>query len=138
MFLELNRKEFYPDRCIGGFYINGRWRYYTLEDTDRRLEEEGTIKVPGKTAIPRGRYQIIIDYSNRFKRLMPHLLDVPQFEGIRIHPGNIPENTEGCPLVGLEYEVGTHNILKSKLAFDDFFPRLEEGLKEGEVWIKIS
>jgi hypothetical protein len=137
MKLEINRKEFYPDRCIGGFYIDDRWCYYTLEDTDRKLEEGG-VKIAGKTAIPRGRYKVTISWSNRFKRLMPHILDVPQFVGIRIHAGNTPENTEGCPLIGLQYEVGSHNILKSKLAFDDFFPKLESGLLDGDVWIEVS
>jgi hypothetical protein len=137
MELEINRKEFYPDRCIGGFYIDGSWCYYTLEDTDRKLEEGG-VKIPGKTAIPRGRFKVTISWSNRFRRLMPHILDVPQFVGVRIHAGNVPENTEGCPLIGLQYEVGSHNILKSKLAFDDFFPKLELGLLDGDVWLEVS
>lgn len=137
MNLEINRKEFFDDRCIGGFYINGKFAYYTLEDTDRKLEEGG-IKIPKQTAIPRRKYKVTISFSNRFQRLMPHILDVPQFAGIRIHAGNTPENTEGCPLIGMEYDAPSHEIRKSKLAFDDFFPRLEAGLKEGEVWIEIK
>jgi hypothetical protein len=136
MNLEINRKEFFDDRCIGGFYIDGTYAYYTLEDTDRKVEEGG-IKIPSKTAIPRGRYRVTISFSNRFQRLMPHILDVPLFTGIRIHAGNTPENTEGCPLIGMEYDAFSHEIRKSKLAFDDFFPKLEAGLKEGEVWIEV-
>jgi hypothetical protein len=138
MNLELERKpkESLPDRCIGGFYIDGQFAYYSLEDTDRKVEEGG-IKIPGKTAIPRGRYKVTISFSNRFQRLMPHILDVPLFTGIRIHAGNTPENAEGCPLIGMEYDAPSHEIRKSKLAFDDFFPKLEAGLKEGEVWIEI-
>ena len=136
MDLELNRNEFFDDRTIGSFYIDGEWCYYTLEDKDRKLEDDG-VKIPKETAIPRGRYQVIIDLSNRFQRMMPHILDVPQFTGIRIHILNTPVETEGCIGIGLQYEVRTHNILKSKLAFDDFFPRLEQGLKEGEVWIVV-
>lgn len=145
MILEVNRKEFYKDRTIGGFYIDGQWYYYTLEDTDRQRQDNGTIipwstdlKVPKETAIPRGRYQVIIDWSDRFKRNMPHILDVPDFVGIRIHILNTPVETEGCVGVGLQYEVSSHNILKSKLAFDDFFPRLEAGLREGSVWIEVA
>ena len=70
MELKIKRKEPYPDRSIGGFYIDGRWCYYTLEDTDRKLEEGG-VKIAGKTAIPRGRYKMTISWSNRFRRLMP-------------------------------------------------------------------
>lgn len=144
MNLELNRHEFYFDCTIGGLYVDGRWCYYTLEDTDRQIEDNKTIlpwspslKVPKQTAIPYGYYQVIIDWSNRFQRLMPHILNVPDFEGVRIHMGNYPIDTEGCPLIGLQYEIGTHAILKSKLAFDDFFHRLQDGLRDGEVFITI-
>jgi len=145
MELKIGRKEFYSDRCIGGFYINGQWCYYTLEDKDRQRQVGGVIipwssnlKVPKQTAIPYGRYQVVIDKSDRFQRMMPHILDVPDFTGIRIHILNTPVETEGCPGIGLQYEVGSHNILKSKLAFDDFFPKLESGLLDGDVWIEVS
>ena len=137
MNLELQRKEFYPDRTIGGFYINGKFAYYSLEDTDRHLEDGG-VKVPKETAIPRGKYKVIISYSNRFKRMMPQLLDVPQFTGIRIHSGNTPANTEGCVLLGMRYAASDHIILDSQIAFDDFYGKLIEGVKEGEVCIEIT
>lgn len=136
MNLVLERKEFYEDRTIGMFYIDGEFAYYSLEDKDRYLEA-GDIKIPKETAIPRGKYKVTISWSNRFKKLMPHILDVPQFVGIRIHAGNTPVDTEGCLLIGLEYDAKIHQILKSKLAFDDFFSRLEKGLLEGDVWIEI-
>jgi len=139
MNLELERKpEFsFQDRCIGGLYIEGVWFCYTLEDTDRKLEEGG-VKIPGQTAIPRGRYKVIINYSNRFKRDMPLILDVPQFEGVRIHAGNTPESTEGCPLLGMEYDAPTHNILKSKIAFDEFFEILEKSLDEEDCYLEVK
>ena len=137
MELILERKEFYPDRTIGGLYINGSFFYYTLEDMDRKLEVAG-VKVPKLTAIPRGRYQVIIDFSNRYQRRMPHLLNVPQFEGIRIHVGNYPGDTEGCILIGMQIDDPNHVVLDSKKAFDDFFPRLEKALVEGKVWITIE
>lgn len=74
----------------------GRFVAYTLEDTRRPLGE----KVYGQTCIPPGRYKMIVSYSPRFKILLPLLLNVPGFTGIRIHGGNTPEHTEGCPLVG--------------------------------------
>ena len=137
MNLELERKEFWEDRTLGGLYINGNFFCHTLEDKDRHLESGGQ-KIPKETAIPTGRYKVIIDFSNRFQRKMPHILEVPFFEGIRIHTGNVPANTEGCILLGTGIDLGTHNITGSKIAFDNFFPRLEAGLKEGEVWIEIK
>lgn len=67
---------------------------YTLEDVVR------DVKIKGKTAIPSGNYRIIVNMSNRFKKRLPLLLNVPNFEGVRLHGGNTHENTEGCPLLG--------------------------------------
>lgn len=90
-----------PDRTPGDVYVDGAWFCYSLEDPDRRLEDGGT-KIPKETAIPRGTYRVIIDWSARFKKYMLHLLDVPQFIGVRAHGGNVVGNTEGCPLLGAE------------------------------------
>lgn len=69
---------------------------YTLEDVVREGE-----KVYGHTAIPAGIYDLRITQSVRFKKLLPEVLSVPNFRGVRIHGGNTHHNTEGCPLVGL-------------------------------------
>lgn len=69
---------------------------HTLEDAVR---PEG-VKVQGKTAIPKGKYELVLSMSNRFKRLMPEVLNVPMFTGIRIHGGNTHDDTEGCPILG--------------------------------------
>lgn len=84
---------------IGKLYVDNVFFAYTLEDIDRHLEDGGK-KIPGETAIPRGIYKVTIDFSNRFQRQMMHVLDVPQFEGIRIHAGNTDKDTEGCILLG--------------------------------------
>lgn len=69
---------------------------YTLEDVVR---PDG-VKVYGKTAIQAGTYKIIVNMSNRFKKMLPLLLDVPMFSGIRIHGGNTADDSLGCILVG--------------------------------------
>lgn len=73
---------------------------YTLEDEDRKLESGGA-KVFGKTAIPRGRYLVKLTYSNRFRKMLPQIMDVPGYEGVRIHGANTAEQLEGCIAVGV-------------------------------------
>lgn len=97
----LLRSTFADEFTLGTLFYGDWFLGYTCEDKDRHLEVGGT-KVPKRTAIPRGYYRMTVSMSNRFKRLMPELLDVPQFSGIRIHGGNTHEDTEGCPLLGAE------------------------------------
>ncbi len=80
---------------IGDLFINGEFFCYTLEDEKRA---DG-LKVYGETAIPTGTYNVKVTRSNRFKRLMPLIIDVPMFSGIRIHGGNTSKDTLGCILV---------------------------------------
>ena len=139
MKLKIWRKEPYDDRTIGHFFIDDGLFSYVLEDRDRKVEEGG-IKVPKETAIPRGRYRVVINWSNRFQRRMPEILDVPQFTGIRIHDGEGPLNTEGCPTISHKMEIrdGKHWLVRDKTAFNTFFDRLDAALKDGEVWIDIA
>ena len=116
---------------IGRLLIDDVTECYTLEDKDRQLENGG-IKVPKETAIPRGIYKVIVDWSNRFNRLMPHILDVPQFTGIRIHPGNTDKDTEGCILVGKKVSEDENAVLESKLAYDPLFERIRTAYNNGE------
>lgn len=115
---------------IGRILIEGAYLCYTLEDCIR------TQKILGKTAIPAGNYRVIIDQSARFGKLMPHILDVPGFTGIRIHSGNTDADTEGCVLVGLTK--GADFIGESKLALDKFYPILQAALQNGgECWLTV-
>lgn len=129
MNLLLRRYEFGGEQTFGKLYLNGAYECETLEDQDRNLEDGGA-KVFGKTAIPRGKYIVIIDYSTRFKRDLPHVLNVPQFEGIRIHSGNTVEDTEGCILVG-NTKVG-NQVLQSRVAFNALMMKLDAAYDVGE------
>jgi hypothetical protein len=113
MKLKLLREKSSDDTTIGKLYINEEFFCYTLEDKVRDK------KVYGETAIPAGTYKVLITWSPRFKRQLPLLVDVPRFDGIRIHPGNTHKNTEGCILVG-EYVEGEF-LYKSKIAFDRLY-----------------
>ena len=84
---------------IGTLYVNGERFCDTLEDKVRDLPG-GESKVPGETAIPEGRYKVIVNRSPKFGRELPRMLDVPQFEGVLIHRGNTAEDSAGCILVG--------------------------------------
>jgi hypothetical protein len=112
---------------IGDLYIdygNGEgYKFFsnTLEDKVRPSDEP---KVYGKTAIPFGIYKITITFSPKFNRLLPLINNVPGFEGIRIHPGNTAEDTEGCILVGVNDQVGF--IHHSKATFDELFSILKD------------
>ena len=83
----------------------------TLEPTWRNLlgvelkpeEEDGRYsrvsgkkarKIPGHTAIPEGSYPVVISKSPRFKKWLPLVQGVPDFEGIRIHAGNYPDDAD--------------------------------------------
>ncbi|HIT81826.1 MAG TPA: hypothetical protein IAD09_06270 [Candidatus Caccoplasma merdavium] len=84
---------------IGSLSVNGEKFCDTLEDRVRDLAG-GEAKVPGETAIPEGRYKVIVNRSPKFGRDLPRLLDVPMFEGVLIHRGNTAEDSAGCILVG--------------------------------------
>ena len=129
MKLLVTREPTISGNTFGKLYVNQLYTMETLEDTDRCLEDGGK-KIPGETAIPRGTYKVIIDYSNRFKKEMMHVLDVPQFEGIRIHSGNTNADTHGCLLVGTGRANGW--LLNSRAACNKLFDLVEAALERGE------
>lgn len=130
MNLLLIRQTFTERSTIGELSVDGTFECYVLEDVAR------PVKIKGKTCIPAGRYKIIIAPSNRFKRNLPRLLDVPGFAGILIHPGNKAEDTEGCLLVGQTRSPDF--VGQSRAAFGALFPKLQGALKRGqEISIEI-
>ena len=131
MELVLKRKPSDGKRTHGDLFVENEWECYTLED---QVREE---KIPGETAIPFGRYEVIVNHSPRFKRQLPLLLNVPHFSGVRIHSGNEEEDTEGCILVGRGRELT--RITESRLALEDLMTEIEGALQAGEeVWITIE
>ena len=121
---------------FGRLYINGLFECHTLEDVDRGLEDGGE-KVAGETAIPRGTYKVIIDWSKRFNKEMLHVLDVPQFSGIRIHSGNTSADTEGCILLGNGR--ARDYLLDSRSAVSKVFLAVERVLDAGgDVTLEVK
>lgn len=129
MKLNLKRDLLNNSYTLGQLFIDDKFFCYTVEDVirdknnDGDLKDEGESKVYGKTAIPKGKYNIVLSMSNRFKKIMPEILNVPEFSGIRIHSGNTALDTEGCIIVGT---VRTSNGVGLSR---DCFKRLMERLK---------
>lgn len=133
--------------CIGHLYIDGRYFCDTLEPYDRGLSKDSPVdvirkhKVAGCTAIPVGCYVLDFStFSNRFgyqefyvnacAGRLPRLRDVPCFEGVLIHCGNYPRDTQGCLLVGLNKAVG--QVLQSRETFRKLYTSMKEAVRRGE------
>lgn len=134
MNLHLERRQFTQESTLGQLFVDGWFECYTLEDYRR---PDGEAKVPGATCIPPGRYQVLLTMSAWFKKVLPLLVNVPGFEGIRIHGGNTAADTEGCILLG--QMKGVDMVLASQSALRVFQPKVQAALDEGqEVWITIT
>lgn len=118
---------------IGQLYIDGQYWCDTLEDRVRDLSKER--KVAGETAIPAGTYDVVVNISPKFKRLLPRLLRVPHFEGVLIHRGNTAADSAGCILVGENKAVG--KVLNSTVWERRITEYLLEAQNKGED-IKIT
>jgi hypothetical protein len=132
MLLTIRRYKSSDKGTVGRLYVDGVYQCFTLEDIVRPEGE----KIYGKTAIPAGNYEVIIDMSKRFGKLMPHVLNVPMFDGIRIHAGNTSGDTLGCILVGRTNPV-RGQIGESQLAFDALMSTLKHGLQNGKIFLDI-
>lgn len=117
MIIAIKRLYKSENSTIGEMTVDGKWECYTLEDKERE------VKIKSETAIPKGTYKVIINQSNRFKKLLPLLLNVPNFEGVRIHPGNTNHDTEGCILVGRTRSKDF--IGQSRKAFESLFAKMK-------------
>lgn len=138
MEITIDRRWKNPSYTIGIVSINGKrfgdgvhW-CSSLEDTDRGLKQSQSlesikkIKIASKTAIPAGKYKVLITYSPRFKKNLPILLDVPGFTGIRIHSGNTAADTEGCILLG-------ENSIKGKVTNSRYWCAKMQSLIENAI-----
>lgn len=117
------------DYTIGQMFIDDEYFCDTLEDTVRDLTNVKD-KIYGRTAIPAGTYSVILDYSGHFKKLLPHILDIPFFSGVRIHSGNDVEDTNGCILVGSYHHAGY--ITESRATMEKLMKKLRETINKGD------
>ena len=142
MIIQVNRFKKTNNSTISTVTIDGIFQCYFLEDKDRGLTQDMTLekiqelKIKGKTAIPAGSYQVIITWSNRFKRNLPLVKNVPGYDGIRIHPGNTSNDTDGCLLLGTEAKEDM--VLNSREAFAALLAKIESVINKETVMINIE
>jgi hypothetical protein len=141
--LRLERFERSRTRTLGKLYVDEQFQCYTCEDVvrvdDPATAQDESQKVWGETAIPAGRYKVVISYSPKFRKNLPLLLNVPGFDGIRIHSGNDEDDTHGCILVGLGLNNTSTGIVKSRVAMGNLQHKIRAALGRGEeVWITIE
>nr|DAG03486.1 MAG TPA: hypothetical protein [Ackermannviridae sp. ctUml7] len=135
MLLEVKRLYKKDTYTIGVLMVDGEKFSDTLEDKVRDLKSEK--KVYGETAIPAGKYKVVMSMSSKFKRVMPYLEKVPQFTGIMIHPGNTIKDTLGCILVGENKKKG--QLVNSRKYSDELNKRINEAIERKEqVWIEVD
>lgn len=128
MELKLNRIFLGSSATIGELYIDKKYIADTLED---RVRPEGE-KVYGKTAIPEGTYEMVLSYSPRFKKILPEILNVPNFTGIRIHCGNSSADSSGCVLVGTWDGEKEDWVDNSRIAFNELMSLLQKAADNKE------
>lgn len=127
---------------IGRLSINGVFECFILEDKDRGLSQSMPLadiqkaKVFAQTAIPTGRYQLIVNFSNGFKQYMPLILNVPGFKGVRVHSGNNINHTEGCPLTGTSHT--QNGVSNSRAAYRSLFAKIRKVEKKEKIFITIQ
>lgn len=132
MTIRIIREPSHDGTTLGVVFLDSRFYCFSLEDQIR----EG-VKIPGETAIPAGRYEVRITWSPRFNRLLPEVLAVPGFEGIRLHPGNTIADTSGCILLGIQ-RAGVR-ILESGKACAYVQEQIQAAADRGEAtWLTVE
>lgn len=123
-------------KCVDGEIVTEDKHYLcdTLEPRRRNLKKEK--KVLGRTAIPEGRYRIVITKSFRFKCWLPQVREVPGFSGIRFHAGNYPSDTRGCILPGWNRKKGM--VVNSRAALQMLMQEMTAALdRDEQIWLTI-
>lgn len=136
MKLELKRIALKPNYTIGKLFINGAYYCDTIEDKVIDLNkngkfDDGLTKVMHQTAIPYGTFKVVVNYSPKFKRELPRLLDVPYFEGILIHNGSDQNSSSGCIIVGENKTVG--KVTNSTFYMNNLTARIKDAQSKGET-----
>ena len=140
----LKRDVLVETYTLGQVFIDDVFFCYSLEDPIReRIGPNGVYewrrqyKIPGRTAIPSGRYPVIAWQSPRFGRLLPMIQGVPDFTGILMHAGNDTDDTEGCPLLGEDRDINDGRVWNCAVVVREMTRRVREA-GAGNCWITIT
>lgn len=139
MELTLERKIHNENSTEGNLYINGKWFANTIEDVVRAKPGEWnkSLKVYAKTAIPYGKYPVLVTWSNRFNRMLTGVFNVPDFEGIRIHNGTSEISSAGCIIISYKDDDKNHKLINDKQAMNDLVNIVTEAQQHEKVWLNI-
>lgn len=141
MILFLKRFDFQEKCTIGKWWVDDQpTGLFSLEDKVRELDGKPVAewKIPGETAIPRGRYKLKLTFSPHFQRITPELESVPGYSSVRIHPGNTDADTEACLLPGKTWAGGDF-IGESREAFDILMGKISAAISAGEeVFVDVA
>lgn len=140
MELKLIRKFIGDSFTEGRIYVDGEFECFTVEDTDRKLEIVGcSAKVQNQTCVPRGKYELIIRFSNHFQKNLIAVTGVPCFDGVLIHSGNSSKDTEGCIIVGsINNRDDDDFVGASRIAYDRLHKKVKSALSMDEkVFLEI-
>lgn len=142
-FILLRREILIESHTMGSLYVDDSFFCYTLEDplreqfTEKGWEWRSEFKVYGKTAIPSGTYEVAVTYSNKFRRRMPLIMNVPDFVGIRFHTGRTVANTEGCPLLGRARDTDKGLLWDGDSLTEQLSVFIDGASKRGKVFCEI-
>ncbi|WP_310394164.1 DUF5675 family protein [Hymenobacter sp.] len=132
MHLDLYRDLSAHGCTLSRLHLAGNFECFVCEDVVRTGP-----KVWGKTAIPAGTYRVVITFSPRFQTYLPLLLNVPGYQGIRIHSGNSEHQSLGCLLPGQALMPGRVGVLRSRAACASLFAKLKKVEKKEVITLTI-
>lgn len=134
MKITLSRQSFGKGCTLGYLYVDGELQCKTLEPPVREVPGApvASWKILDKTAIPAGTYPISIRLSPRFRKMKIHIENVPGFDQIMIHEGNVVEDTDACVLVGQSFGPDDAHVLQSIIALTALQPKVESAIGRGD------
>jgi hypothetical protein len=117
MTIVLQRLTTSDEGTFGALLVNGRPYYVTLELPWKNNQKD-------ISCVPPGTYKATRMFSEKFKKVVFVLHNVSGRDLIEFHIGNSIENTNGCILLGSEFNKTEYAIVDSRVAFDDFMIRM--------------